>query len=398
MNAPWQQTWLIARREITERIRSKVFIAGTLVTVAVVVAIIAIANRTDSDRPTFDVAVTAQAPAGLADDLSALGPVLDATVNVLAVPATGTYEASLRDGALDLVATGTEILVKSVPEPDSVTTRSQLVRLAASLQSQRVASAKAGLDPDVLRSVLASSPAPVRGVDQAAKKATGPGKTTAIAGTILTFLFILLYGNWVLTGVVEEKTSRVAEVLFATVAPRRLLAGKVIGIGVVALAQAAAVVIAAVVAGAAVGTNLLRGASGGAVLSGLIWFVCGYALYGTVYAAAGALAGRTEDAQSFSFPIQIPLMVGYILGSGQAAVGTDSALLRVLSLVPLTAPVTMPVRIGLGAAAWWEIIASLVLVVAALLALLRTAEKIYRRGMLSTGNKLKIKAVLRAAD
>lgn len=392
MNA---QVWLVARREIGERIRSKVYLIGTLFTVVAIVGGIVAANSGDDDsRPRLDVALTAQAPAGLWRDLAELGNLIGARVNVREAPiATDEIAPQLRGGDVDVVATADEVLVRRTPTSEATSALDQLALAVAQRLGQRRAFESAGIDESTATRILTQPPGAVRAIEPPDDE-PGTGRSTAIVGSVLTFLFIVLYANWVLTGVVEEKTSRVAEVLFATLPPRRLMLGKVIGIGAVALTQALVVALAAVLAGSAVGAGLLAGASGGAIASALVWFILGYLLYAAMFAAAGALAGRSEDAQSLSFPIQVPLIAAYIVAIGQATRGEDAAILRVLSMIPFTAPVAMPVRIGLASAAVWEIVVSAVLAIVTVAIVLRFAEKVYRRGMLHTGGRLKLRAAV----
>ena len=143
--------------------------------------------------------------------------------------------------------------------------------------------------------------------------------------TVVLLLAITTYGNLVLTGVVEEKSSRVVEVLLARVPARNLLAGKVAGIGLLGLAQVgltALVALAAVTAVDSVDVPAVRGA----VLAWVVvWFVLGYALYATVYGALGSLASRTEDAQSVAGPVTVVLLAAYF--TSLAAIGQpDSGL------------------------------------------------------------------------
>ena len=132
--------------------------------------------------------------------------------------------------------------------------------------------------------------------------------------TILLFVAIVTYGNLVLTGVVEEKSSRVVEVLLARMPARNLLAGKVAGIGLLGLAQFAVTALAALVAAMVVDSVDVPAVSGGVLAWVVVWFVLGYALYAMAYGALGSLASRTEDAQSVAGPVELRADRG-LLGS-----------------------------------------------------------------------------------
>jgi ABC-2 type transport system permease protein len=116
-----------------------------------------------------------------------------------------------------------------------------------------------------------------------------------------------------------------------------------------------------------------------------------------VNAAAGSLVSRQEEASSMAFPIQMPLLVGYLITIGALSNGDDSKLLAVLSFLPPTAPVTMPIRIAIGAAKPWQVALSVALLVAGIVFTARVASRIYARSILRTGKRLKFRQALRAA-
>ena len=151
-------------------------------------------------------------------------------------------------------------------------------------------------------------------------------------GLILMFLMLTQYNTWILMGVMEEKSSRVVEVLLAAVRPIQLLSGKVLGIGLVAFGQAALIVAFALVLGAAVGSDLLHGTAPLVVASTLVWLVLGYAFYCWVYAAAGSMAERQDQVQSLALPLSLPIVFGYIIAITAASSGDASPLVKVLGI------------------------------------------------------------------
>jgi len=194
-------------------------------------------------------------------------------------------------------------------------------------------------------------------------------------------------------GVIEEKSSRVIEVLLSTMRPSKLLAGKVIGIGTVAFLQSALIVAVALGLGAAVGSTLLHGSSPLDVLDILLWLVLGYAFYCWVYAAGGSLADRQSQVQSLAFPLQLPVLFGYIvsltsLGSSQA-----STLMKVLAYLPPTAPFAMPTLVALGQATWWEAGISFLIMIAGIVLVSRVASFVYYRAILRTGGRVRLRQV-----
>lgn len=195
-------------------------------------------------------------------------------------------------------------------------------------------------------------------------------------------------------GVMEEKASRVVEVLLATVRPIQLLAGKVLGIGAVALAQALALVIFALVLGAAVGSSLVHGAAPLVVAASLVWLVLGYAFYSWLYAAAGSLAERQDQVQSLALPLGVPLILGYIVSLVGVSSGSASLLVKVLAYVPPTAPFAMPTLVGFGQAAWWQFLLSVVLCLACTVLAALFAARVYRAAVLQTGGRVRLRQVM----
>ena len=210
---------------------------------------------------------------------------------------------------------------------------------------------------------------------------------------LVLYVFILLAGNQVAQGVAVEKTNRIAESLLATVRASQLLAGKVVGIGLLAVTGLLA-------AGTPVVVSLLAGGDldvpDGAVLqivAGLGWFVLGFALYACAFAALGALVDRQEEIAGAVMPLTFAL-VGTFFLAVQAQESPESPLAVVTSLVPATAPMVMPMRTAVGAAAV-EIVVSVLGVMVAAALLVRVGGSVYRRAMIRTGGRLKLREMLR---
>jgi len=178
------------------------------------------------------------------------------------------------------------------------------------------------------------------------------------------------------------------------VRPIQLLTGKVLGIGLVAFAQAALIVAVALVLSAAVGSSLLHGTGPLVVVTTLLWLVLGYSFYCWVFAAAGSLAQRQDQVQSLAFPLNIPIIFGYIISLTAAASGSPSELIKVLAYLPPTAPFAMPVLVGFGAVTWWEFLASVLISIGGTFAVARLATSIYTRAILRTGKRVRISEVL----
>jgi ABC-2 type transport system permease protein len=204
------------------------------------------------------------------------------------------------------------------------------------------------------------------------------------------FLAVTMYGAMVMSGVVEEKTSRVVEVLLARMPARNLLAGKIAGIGLLGLIQIGITAVVALITVAAVGSFDIPAVRGAVIAWAVVWFVVGYALYATVFGALGSLASRTEDTQSVAGPVSGLLIAAYFVSF--ATVGSPHALwARLLSYVPAFSPFAMPNRVAMGGAAWWEPPVALAISVAAIAALVALGGRVYTAAILHTGPTLSLR-------
>jgi ABC-2 type transport system permease protein len=245
-----------------------------------------------------------------------------------------------------------------------------------------------GLSPAEIDRALAPPPLPV--------SRTGEKDASGLAFIVLLVLYgqILAYGVVVATGVVEEKQSRIVELVLSAIRPRDLLAGKVLGVGVVGLVQLLVIGAVGLALSAATG-RLDVGGPGvpGALLIALAWFVLGFALYACAYATGGALISRQEELQSATTPITMTV-VGSFFVSFAAVNDPSSTLSQVLSFVPPCAPMVMPVRQIAGDAAAWEIAVSVLVMLAAIALLVALAGRVYANAVLRTGARVRLRAAL----
>jgi ABC-2 type transport system permease protein len=265
------------------------------------------------------------------------------------------------------------------------------VQAVAAVFGTQQAFARAGLTSKQAAAVAGAKPWPIKSLHPAGKAATTTEETTALLGIILIFIILNQYLTWTLMGVMEEKASRVVEVLLATVRPVQLLAGKVAGIGAIALLQAVSLVAFALVLGKVVGSSLVHGAAPLVVAATLVWLVLGYAFYSWLYAAAGSLAERQDQVQSLALPLSAPLVFGYIVSLIGVSSGHASLLVKVLAYLPPTAPFAMPALVGFGEATWWQFLLSVVMSVVCTVLVALVAARIYRTAVLRTGRRVRLR-------
>jgi ABC-2 type transport system permease protein len=203
----------------------------------------------------------------------------------------------------------------------------------------------------------------------------------------LLYGLLAMYGQWVAQGIVEEKQSRVVEVLLAAVRPTELLGGKVLGLGVLGLAQI--LLFAGLAAGGLTLTEVIDmpAASWRSIALVIPWYVLGYLLYALIFAAAGSLVARVEELQSAVMPA-ILVLIGALFAAQFALAAPDSTVASVAGIVPFTAPIVQPILLAVGQATWWEVLLAIAIALATIALLLPLTARLYRGGILRTGSRV----------
>jgi len=385
-----EATALVARREITERIREKSFLISTAINVVIVVAVIIVISLIGGGDTRYVVGYTGETEAAVVESAAAAGRSVDVTIEARDVD-QAQVAAALEDGSLDAVVSGGEI--RSVDEPPD----DLLTLLQGANREVRAAEAlrQAGVTGQEAQQALAPPPleiATLEPVDPEEDAKAG----IAFFTVLILYGQLLTYGYWVSAGVVEEKASRVVEVVLSTIKPAHLLAGKVIGLGLLGLGNLLLTAIVGLGVAQATGAVEVTGDLITAALLALAWFVVGYAFYACAFACAGALVPRQEELQSSMTPLTMTILIAFFV-SFAVNNDPDGTLAHVTAFIPMTAPLTMPPRIVTGDAGTWEIIASFVVTIGAAVALIPLAARIYRGGILRTGSSLKLREAWRAA-
>jgi ABC-2 type transport system permease protein len=217
-----------------------------------------------------------------------------------------------------------------------------------------------------------------------------------IAG-ILIYLSLMIAGQAVAQGVVEEKTSRVVELLLATVRPWQLMTGKVLGIGIASLIQMVVVGGAGLAAGLASGVLTIGASAAVSTLAWLVvWFLLGYVAYALAVAAVAALVSRQEDVAGVVTPILIFVAVGYVLGVSILPANPGNTLIEVMSMIPMFAPTLMPMRVALGGVPVIESVVAVLGMLIVIPGLVWLSGRIYRHAVVRSGARLKLSDAWRA--
>ncbi|WP_327190783.1 ABC transporter permease [Streptomyces xinghaiensis] len=380
---------LVARREIRSRTRTKSFVFGTagLLLVLGLYALL----------PLF--AQSGPAVVGLDDRAAALRPALESAAREAGESyrfeeVGGGAEELLRTGELSAVVTGPPgspgLVVEHGADPELLAA----VRTAAERERTVRELREAGVDPAELARSVGSTEVRVTALEPA-RNGAAEQFVLVLASTGLLYFFFVLLGLTLAQGVVEEKSSRVVELLLSTIRPWQLLAGKTIGVAVVGLAQF--LLLGGAGAALAETTGLLRlpAAVGGTLLALGVWFVLGFLLFAALLAAAAARVSRQEDLQAVVQPVMVLITAPFVLGLVLLTDDPHAPVIEWLSLLPPFSPVLMPARMVLGTADAWQVALSLLLAGAALVLLTRLAGRVYAGSVLHNGARLSIKEALR---
>ncbi|MFZ2057196.1 MAG: ABC transporter permease [Acidimicrobiales bacterium] len=387
---------LVAAREVRERVRGKVFRVGTLLILLVVAGAIVIPVLNSGKSRPQRVGVVGVLSAPLRAAVVASATSVGTTVHLVPVADADAAHGDLRSGRIDLaIIDGRELIVDKAIGAAATSTTAQFVLAVSKNLGLAEAVESAGLSATQAAELAGAKALPVKSLQPGTAK--GAAQTTSTVGLILVFIMLTQYNTWILIGVMEEKSSRVVEVLLAAMRPVQLLAGKVLGIGLVAFAQAALVVAFALGLAEAVGSDLLRGTAPLVLVSTLVWLVLGYAFYCWVYAAAGSMAERQDQVQSLAVPLSLPIIFGYVMALIAAGSGSSSTFFEVLAYLPPTAPLAMPVLVGLGAVTWWEFAASAAVSIVCTVGMARLASSVYRRAILRTGRRVQLRELFSRA-
>ena len=373
-------TFLVARREIRMRLRSRIFVGGTIVMTALVVIGIVVASLLAGRTTPVRVGFSGGSQA-LERSFTATAAALGANVTVSDIADVTAGKAQVTKGTLDVLVTGSA----TAPTAVAKTAIASNVQSALSLAAEAARLSDAGLSAAAITSAMAL--VPVQLLQPTSPKDT-QNVLASMALGILLWIALGQYGNMVAQGVVEEKATRIMEILLATIEPSRLLSGKVIGIGLVGLLQLTTVGAAALVAVHLTNVAAIPALGVASILGDLMWFLLGFLFYATAYSAVASLVSRQEEVQGAVGPISILQITGYLLMYVTLANPT-SPLVIVSSMLPPFAPILMAVRIASSDVPSWQVGLAVALTVASIVGLTWLAGRIYSNAALRLGTRVR---------
>lgn len=378
---------LVAWREITSRAQQKSYRVGLSIALLLTVIAVLLPSffRGGGAAKSYDVAIVG--PAGNAGAVvQAVGRAQGVRITLHTTnpeQARAKVKSGTWDGAL---APGSTIIARH--SGDAVVA---ILQTAGALSSTIGRLTEAGLTPKQAAGALDSTPLRV---ESTASETNSQRQTIAIVTVVVLFSQLIQFCTWVAMGVVEEKSSRVVELLLSSVRPVQLLAGKLLGIGALAAAQVAALGAAALITATASKTVTLPASELLTVLISFVAFLLGFAFFASLSAALASTVSRQEDVSGIMAPVTVSLTLSY-LAAFTVAAGGDSTFARVLSLVPPVSSIAMPARIARGEASVADVVLAIGVLIVTAAAILTVAARIYRASILHTGSRLKLRRAWR---
>lgn len=356
-----QSIWLVAEREIGSKLRSKAFVISTAILVLAALASVvwggfAANNASGSGTP---VAVTSQTESAVSGLEGLDVTVADSDDAARALVEDGTVDAALVSGSSDASFEYTVVVKDSVPS--------------------------------TLLQMLSDTP-PVDMIDPGAGAADALRYLIALGFGLVFLIAASTFGGTIAQSVVEEKQTRVVEILISAIPVRVLLAGKVLGNTILAMAQIVLLAAVAVVGLAVTGQAGVLDTLGAPIAWFAIFFLFGFVLLASLFAAAAAMVSRQEDIGATTTPITMLIMAPYFL---VIFFNDNPVVLTIMSYVPFSAPVGMPLRMYLGDAQWWEPVLSLIVLLVSCVLAIGVASRIYRNSLLRMGARVKLVEALK---
>lgn len=378
---PTRSAWrLVATREIVVRLTNRAFLVSTLLTIVLIAGFGIWSILQGNATTTHRVLVTSSEAASIVTVADTLATEVDDKVRVgpVAVGDETTARQTLADEEADayLHRSGDQWTLTTLDDPD--TQLRQALAGAVSQSALAANAAEAGTTVEALMrgATLASD------VDSE-EGSTGFARGMGFAFALLFFLSAVMFGQMIASSVIEEKQSRLVEIIATAIPLRQLLAGKVIGNSAIALAQLVLFTAVGLVAVSFSEYSHMLGALSGAVGWFIAFFTVGFVALACVFAVGGALASRTEDLQATTAPVTTVLMLVYF-----ASLSLEGTAERIASFVPIASVISMPTRILRGDALWWEPVVALAITVAFAAVTVIVGEKVYRRSLMQTRGRL----------
>jgi len=408
--------WPLVRREYIERVRTKSFVIGTVLGPLLMGGLTLIPGilMSRGGKPLRVAVVDASGQLAAPVEAALAQKELNGKKRfILEPPGPGTVEERekrLKDGVLEGKLDGFLVLPQEALKTSQMSYYGKNVSNVVDLGMMDSAVEQtlialrlnaAGVSPDKVKDVTRRLQVKrVRVSDTGEREDRGASTILALILLMMLYVTVLMWGQLLLTSVIEEKTSRVVEVMAASVSPSSLLASKLLGVGAAGLTQFlvwALSLLAFSLAGAGMmaASGMKMPEVSPLLLGGLlVYFLLGFLLYSALFAAVGACVNTSQEAQGLAFPVMMPLIAGVMMFP-MIMQAPDSPVSVVLSLIPFFTPLLMFLRIAILTPPMWQIALSVALTGLTIAVVLWVAARIYRVGILMYGKRPTFPEILR---
>lgn len=378
--------WEVARREVVERSRSRVLRVSLVLLLILSVGGSIAAARLTGGTPSDDVALVGTRSVALGPAIRLQAKAAGRRVQLHRLARETGASRAVRSGSIDVaLIDGSRLLVKNSRTGPAVRAVEDAVVAQAVAERLRAA----GLTRAQALSALSPAALPIE-VLEPRPQSYDRNRGLVAAGLLALFVVLVFFGQAVAQGVTEEKSSRVVELLLTTLSPRRLLAGKIVGIGTLGLALLLIPGAAALLAGQLAGGAGLPSAAPEAIALILLWFILGYIFYSVAFAAVGALVSRQEDLNTAMLPVNAVLIAAFYLAIFVANTNPDGTIARVAAFLPPFSPMVVPARMVLGDMNGFGLAVAIVLEVIGIGLMVLLAARAYERAILRMGAPVKL--------
>ena len=382
----WRAVWEVARRELVERSRSRVLRVSLVLLLLLSVGGAIAAARLSGRTPSDDIAVIGTRSLALEPAIRLQAKAAGRRVHLHRLASAAAASRAVRNGSVDVaLLDGSRLLVKHSRTGPAV----RVVEDAVAAQGVVGRLRAAGLTQAQALSALSPRVMPIE-VLEPRSQGYDRNRGLVAAGLLALFMALVFFGQAVAQGVTEEKSSRVVELLLTTLSPRRLLTGKILGVGVLGLALLLIPGAAALVAGQLAGGAGLPSAAPEAIALILLWFILGYIFYSVAFAAVGALVSRQEDLNTAMLPVNAVLIAAFYLALLVADANPNGTIARVAAFLPPFSPMVVPARMVLGDMNGFGLSLAIMLELVGIGAMILLAARAYERAILRIGAPVKL--------
>jgi ABC-2 type transport system permease protein len=390
-----RQIFELAKRDFVQRAKSKAFLVSMALIIGIVLVIGPLISVLDSDPGPTQAGIVGELPSGAIGSIQEQANLLDMNLELTTYASLEAAEQAIVDGEIEAAVNGVDELI--FREETQLRLATVLTGGIANAQRQALAT-EMGLTLEEVERLLYPVVFDQRTLEPSETEEDQAKEVAALVGLMMLYISILIFGQFVMMGVMEEKQTRVVEVVLSRVKPTQVLIGKVIGIGLLGLIQIIALGGAMLFTLSVVDLVDVDLTGIGVKVLGLLilWYLLGYTFFSFMYGALGATITRQEDMQGVAMLPVLLILPGFFIGQ-LALVNPEGWVARTASFVPIWSPMVMAVRSTASDVPIWEVAVAIALIVITTYGLVIFGGRIYRGAILRTGSKTKLRTAWKSA-